>query len=75
MNKSDFLAELQELLQTDEAIDEATDLTSLEEWDSIAFMVLIAYFDREFSKKLTFEDLGACKTPADLISLAQGGIA
>lgn len=74
MNKTDFLTELQEILQTDENLLEDTALAELEEWDSIAFMVLIAFFDKNFDKKLTFEDLTACKTPADLMNLADGKI-
>ncbi len=74
MKKNDFLAELQDLIQTDDPIQESTDLSSLEEWDSIAFMVLIAFFDKEFGIKLTFEDLIPCKTPEDLFLLAQGAI-
>lgn len=74
MKKYDFLAELQEILQAEEALQESTKLETLEEWDSIAFMVLIAFFDRNFGKKLTFEDLAAVKTPEDLISLSQGEI-
>lgn len=69
MTKSDFLTELQDILQTDAPLQESTDLGALEEWDSIAFMVLIAFFDKNFNKKLTFEDLAACKTPADLMTL------
>lgn len=74
MIKNDFLTELQDILQTDESLQETTELGALEEWDSIAFMVIIAFFDKNFNKKLTFEDLTACKTPADLMALAQGAI-
>ena len=74
MNKSEFFDELQELLQLENKVGEATELGKLEEWDSIAFMVVIAFFDKEFGKKITFEDLSACKTPADLVALADGAI-
>lgn len=74
MKKSEFLTELQDLLQTDETLRDSTQLSALEEWDSIAFMVLIAFFDKNFDKKLVFDDLAACKTPADLAALARGAI-
>lgn len=75
MTRTDFLRELQDMLQTDEELQENSELASLEEWDSLAYMVLIAFFDKNFGQRLTFEDLGACKTPGDLIALAQGQIA
>lgn len=74
MTKSEFLAALQDMLQTDTELAEATPFAGLEEWDSLAFMVLIAFFDKNFNKKLTFEDLTACKTPADLMQLSGGAL-
>lgn len=69
MTKHEFLDALQDMLQTDAELAEDTPLAGLEEWDSLAFMVLIAFFDKNFGKKLTFEDLSACKTPAALMQL------
>ena len=74
MKKNDFISELQDILQIEDELRDDTNLASMDEWDSIAFMVLIAFFDKNFGKKITFEDLGACKTPRDLISLAGGDI-
>lgn len=74
MTKHEFLAALQDMLQTDTELAEDTALAGLEEWDSLAFMVLIAFFDKNFHKKLIFADLSACKTPAALMLLADGGI-
>lgn len=74
MTKTDFFSELQDLLQTEAPIGENDELAALEEWDSIAFMVIIAYFDKHFGIKITFEDLASCKTPADLILLSKGAI-
>lgn len=74
MTRNEFLHALQDMLQADAELSEDTPLAGLEEWDSLAFMVLIAFFDKNFGKKLTFEDLSACKTPAALMSLADGAI-
>ena len=74
MTKNEFLNALQDMLQTDAELSEDTALAGLEEWDSLAFMVLIAFFDKNFAKKLTFDNLCACKTPAALIDLAGGAI-
>lgn len=75
MTRTDFLSELQEMLQLDSPLSEDTKLSGLEEWDSLAFMVLITYFDKKFSQKLTFDILAKCQTPSDLISLAGNAIA
>ena len=75
MTRQDFLLELQDMLQSESAMQEDTVLPDLEEWDSLAFMVLIAYFDKSFALRVTFVDLKDCKTPADLIDLARGAIA
>lgn len=75
MTRADFLARLQELLQTDTALEADTTLWDMEEWDSLAFMVLIAFFDKQFGIRLTFDAIKACATPADVISLANGAIA
>lgn len=74
MNKADFLSELQDMLQLDEPVSEDTALGELEEWDSLAFMLLIAFFDKNFGQRITFEDLAPCKMPKDLIALAGGEI-
>lgn len=73
--KADFLAQLQEMLQTDAVLAEDTELLDIEEWDSLAFMLLIAYFDKHFGRRVTFDTLKDCDTPADIIRLAEGAIA
>lgn len=75
MTKSEFISELQEMLQTETDISGDTNLLELEEWDSLAFMILIAFFDKNFGMRITFEDLQACDTPAQIIRLANGAIA
>lgn len=75
MTKSDFLSELQEMMQLDEPIAEDADLQGYEEWDSLAFMVVITFFDKRFGRRIKFEDLGLCKTPLDIIRLSEGAIA
>ena len=75
MTKEAFLAEFQNMLQRDDPVEEETTLASLEEWDSLARMVLIAFFDRTFGQRITFDAFNACRTVADLMALAQGAIA
>ncbi len=74
MTKHDFLVTLQDMLQCENALQEQTVLTGLEEWDSLAFMVLIAFFDNKFGQRLTFDNLKSCSNVSDLITLANGAI-
>lgn len=75
MNKSQFLATLQDMLQCDEALQEDTVLAEREEWDSLAIMVLISFFDKNFGQRIAYNDLRQCRTIADLIALSKGAIA
>ncbi|WP_165176352.1 acyl carrier protein [Desulfovibrio sp. ZJ369] len=75
MTKKEFLCSLQEMLQCSEAIEETTVLTDLEEWDSLAFMVLIAFFDKSWGQRIIFDDLKSIRTAADLIAMTRGAVA
>lgn len=75
MTRQEFLTTLQEMLQCDMEMHEDTVLTDLEEWDSLAFMVVIAFFDKNFGQRITFDTLKGCRTPSDLIALSAGAIA
>ena len=57
MTRQEFLTTLQEMLQCDMELHEDTVLTDLEEWDSLAFMVVIAFFDKNFGQRITFDTL------------------
>lgn len=70
MTKSEFLTELQEMLQIDSSLQGDTSLEDLEEWDSMAVMILIAFYDRMFGFKFQYDDVQSCKTPDDLVRLA-----
>lgn len=74
MTEKDFLADLAEMLQEDGDISADTSLAELEAWDSVGFMLVIAYFDRNFGEILTFPDLAKCRTPADVMALSNGKI-
>lgn len=74
LSKNEFLAQLQDMLQTEAQLSLNTNLKALEEWDSLAAMVLIAFFDKELKKAVSFEAVAACETPAQIIGLADGVI-
>lgn len=75
MTNAEFLSQLQQMLQCEQPLAIDTDLIELEEWDSLGFMLVIAFFDKHFSIRLSFEQLKDCNTIAEVIALAQGKIA
>jgi len=46
----------------------------MENWDSFAFMELIAMIDKKFGVAVEFEELEKCKTLEDLCTLLNGHI-
>lgn len=69
MTEKEFLDTLGELIQEDATLTGETELKSLESWDSMAIMAVIAWFDVEQGKKVSFTDLEKLKTVGDLAAL------
>lgn len=67
MNKQDFISELQEELEFDTQLSEDTNLKDLDEWDSMAAMILIGYVSNNFDLTLTADDLKDITTVSSLI--------
>lgn len=67
MNISDFLLGLQEELEIETALSLDTDLKQLEDWDSMAAMLLIGYASNEFNVTLTADDLKGITTIDSLV--------
>lgn len=57
MDKNDFFLRLQEDLELDDEVNEETNFKDLDEWDSIAAMVLIGLVNEEFSNTLNTNDI------------------
>ena len=70
MQREQFLIDLEDVLQRDEPCGEADILEDYEEWDSLAKMSLMAYFEKNFNIKLSFSQMHAFKTVEQLIELA-----
>lgn len=66
MNQNEFLEKFIDVLQTDEDIDFDTKLETLEEWDSLSMISTVAFLDKEFSTKITIEDVKNFKTVGDV---------
>lgn len=67
MNKKDFFLRLQEDLELENEVNDKTNLKDLDEWDSMAAMVLIGLVNEEFSITLNSDDLEKITTVNSLI--------
>jgi len=74
MNKADFLVELEDVLQREEACNENDNLADYEEWDSLSKMAVMAFYNKQFGIKIALDDLKNLETVADLIKLAGDNI-
>lgn len=74
MKKDEFLVALEDILQTEDPIEENQDLTELEEWDSMSKMAVMAYYKKNFSIEINLNDLKDIKVASDLIKLAGDNI-
>ncbi|MDR1922035.1 MAG: acyl carrier protein [Candidatus Adiutrix sp.] len=70
MDGADFLTELQDLLQRDEALTPDMPLRDLPEWDSMSMMAVAGFFDQRFGLTLNFGDFESCVTVEDLMRKA-----
>jgi acyl carrier protein len=68
MTKSEFVTALAEELELEVEINESTDLKGLDEWDSMAAMILIGYVSNTFDVTLTADDIKEISTVESLIN-------
>lgn len=70
MTETEFLAELQDILQRDEDLEAGMALRDLPEWDSLSMMAVAAMFDKHFAQVLNFADFESLATVGDLMTRA-----
>ena len=70
MTRDEFLVEMQDVLQTEEAFAVDTVLADLAEWDSLAVMATMAFLDRNFGVKLSIADIKELNTIGDIAAKA-----
>ena len=70
MKKAQFLTELEDILQRDEACKENDVLEDYDEWDSLSKMALMAFYDKKFGIRVDLNDLRNVNLVSDLIKLA-----
>lgn len=70
MKKEEFLNLLKEALEfQDVDLQPSTDLTTIEAYDSMSVMSIIAFVDENFSKRLSAKQLSTIKTVDSLMEL------
>lgn len=74
MKRSDFLVELEDILQREEPCNENDSLDQYEEWDSLSKMAVMAFYNKNFGISISLKDLATLSTVSDLIKLAEGNI-
>ena len=72
MNDQEFIANMEELLESDPgSISLATQLDSLQQWDSLAFVSFLAMAHSKYGVRVTPTELRQCKNFADLVTLVE----
>lgn len=67
MKTNEFILGLGEELELDTTLENSTNLKDLDEWDSMAAMVLIGYVSNEFGVTLNADDIRDITTVDSLI--------
>lgn len=73
MTEQVFLEQLRDLLQMEKPVTPETELASLREWDSLAWMLLIAFADKERLHPVKLSSLRTIGTVHELYLLLVGG--
>ncbi|WP_158770764.1 acyl carrier protein [Paraglaciecola sp. L1A13] len=76
MNKQEFLNSLEEILELDENTLKGDEvLMEIEQWDSLAFLSVIAMADENFDIIIEGSQLEEIKSVADLVALVEEHLA
>lgn len=72
MTNEQKLAMLEEMMELDEGVlSENTDLSNLDEWDSLSLLSFMALMDDEFGKSVTGKEVRECKIVKDLLDMME----
>lgn len=72
MLDNEFIEIFKDVIQSDSDIDINSTLAEIEEWDSMAMMALIAYFDVKLNIAVSFDQLHALSSVKDIAMLVPG---
>ena len=68
LNIQEKIRMIKNALDVEEDIDSGTALNSLEEWDSLGIVSIMALVDKTFHRTLTPEQLEACSSVEDILN-------
>lgn len=71
MGKEEFIEKLKELLDCEGELSMETDLSDIEEWDSLGILSFLAELGERAPKPIQAKDVKAAKTVSDLFDLIQ----
>ncbi|RTJ07185.1 hypothetical protein C3H99_01500 [Campylobacter jejuni] len=72
MNKMQMLKALEDMLMLDPGIlKEDSCLKDFEDWDSLAYLNLMALFDTQLNINITADEISQLNTVADVLNLAK----
>jgi acyl carrier protein len=72
-NVDKFLSKMIEILDTEQLVQMDTELSAIEEWDSLSIISFLSMVDIEYGKKLVLSDIKLAKTIQDLFRLINEG--
>ena len=72
MKKTDFVEELIEIMEREEAISEDMLLDDIEEWDSLARITFLSFLEFEFGLTVASDDVKKCIKVSDLMDFVIG---
>ena len=72
MQHDEFIDIFKDIIQSDSEIALDSSLADIEEWDSMAMMALIAYFDVKLNTAVSFDELHALSSVRDIAMLVPG---
>lgn len=70
MTEAEKIAMLEEMMELDKGtLNPQIQLAKIEEWDSLAAILLMVMVDEQFNKKITGSQIKEFKTVADMLSV------
>ena len=72
MRTDEFIEIFKDVIQSDSDFNMDSTLAEIEEWDSMAMMALIAYFDVKLNIAVSFDQLHALSCVRDIAMLVPG---
>jgi acyl carrier protein len=69
MTRAEQLAALRADVDALARADEATILTALPQWDSLAILLVVSHFEHVHDREITGAQVRACRTVADILDL------